>query len=372
MALFTAGADVYQFCSWELKDGKGVDDYIAGRVGTDPAKQCEVYHELFERAVPFIETLVDSDVKTVTGELHRTQDDRAQFELLRTKLAKHFKIPKDSFGHFRRGEKDGVAAAPRRSRLQPNRGTRRLTAKEVLDEICATIGRFGCDQAIPVPRGCALDRAHLPARRGRHPADFTHHVAGRKLRENNPTQVGFLPEQPPGSRRQYQLRGDLPHHQRHFTHHDVGRGGFVFGDNEEMRGVIDSGHEREFAWVIRTAAEGEDTVYFATWCPKALAMIGLPKRTILSRSIHVRLDRKPSGVTTEKLKKKHFAEFEDLRRKISRLANDIREQVRVFESDLLENRAGDNWESLAAIANAAGDDWVIATTKAAEQMKGKT
>ena len=74
-------------------------------------------------------------------------------------------------------------------------------------------------------------------------------------------------------------------------------------DNAEMRGVIDSGHEREFAWVIRTAMEGEDTVYFSTWCPKALAMIGLPKRTILSRAIHVRLDRKPSGVTTEKLKK---------------------------------------------------------------------
>ena len=31
-------------------------------------------------------------------------------------------------------------------------------------------------------------------------------------------------------------------------------------ENEEMRGVIDSGHEREFAWVIRTAMEGEDTV----------------------------------------------------------------------------------------------------------------
>src|SRR4029077_9744763 len=60
MALFTFGADVYQLCTWKLQAGKGVDDYIAGRVGTDPAKQCEVYHELLERAVPFIETLEDS------------------------------------------------------------------------------------------------------------------------------------------------------------------------------------------------------------------------------------------------------------------------------------------------------------------------
>jgi hypothetical protein len=35
-------------------------------------------------------------------------------------------------------------------------------------------------------------------------------------------------------------------------------------ENEEMRGVIDSGQEREFAWVIRTAMEGEDTVYFSS------------------------------------------------------------------------------------------------------------
>ena len=145
MALFTAGADVYQLCTWELKDGKGIDDYIAGRVGTDPAKQCEVYHELFEKAVPFIETLGDSDVKTVTSELHRTQDDRAQFELLRTKLAKHFKIPKDSFGQFRRGEKgDAAGSAIRTIPPTAKPWDEPVEAKEVLDEICATIRRFEC------------------------------------------------------------------------------------------------------------------------------------------------------------------------------------------------------------------------------------
>ena len=86
MALFTAGADVYQLCTWELAAGKGIDDFISGKAGTDPAKQCEVYNGLFEQAKPFIETLGDSDVKTVTLELHRTQDDRAQFELLEPSL----------------------------------------------------------------------------------------------------------------------------------------------------------------------------------------------------------------------------------------------------------------------------------------------
>ena len=129
MALFTFGADVYQLCTWKLKDGKGIDDYIAARAGTDPAKQCEVYHELFATAVPFIETLGDSDVKTATAELHRTQDDRAQFELLRTKLAKHFKIPKDSFGHFRHGEKEASRRQRRPYHPQPNHGTNQKAKK---------------------------------------------------------------------------------------------------------------------------------------------------------------------------------------------------------------------------------------------------
>jgi hypothetical protein len=103
MMFFKSGADVYQLCTWDLKDGKGFDDFVASKAGTDLDKQREVYHGLFENAVPFIETLSDSDIKTVTAELHRTQHDRVQFELLRSRLGKQFRIPKDSFGHFRGG-----------------------------------------------------------------------------------------------------------------------------------------------------------------------------------------------------------------------------------------------------------------------------
>jgi hypothetical protein len=71
-----------------------------------------------------------------------------------------------------------------------------------------------------------------------------------------------------------------------------------------------------------------DTAQFSTWCPKAIARIGQPKRTILSRSIPIRLERKAKGVKTEKLKSAHADDLEDLRRKISRLANDIRAQMR--------------------------------------------
>jgi putative DNA primase/helicase len=80
-------------------------------------------------------------------------------------------------------------------------------------------------------------------------------------------------------------------------------------ENEEMRGVINSGHEREFAYVIRNVSLPNGELIpseFSTWCPKAIAMIGMPKRTILSRSVHIRLGRKPKNAKTEKLKKKHY------------------------------------------------------------------
>ena len=145
-------------------------------------------------------------------------------------------------------------------------------------------------------------------------------------------------------------------------------------ENEQMRGVINSGHERQLAYVIRVINDAGETGQFSTWSPKAIARIGQPKRTILSRSIPIRLERKSKETKTEKLKSGHKLEFEDLRRKISRLANEIRSSVQVFKlrADWLSNRAGDNWEPLFAIATVAGDDWLKATEAAALTMSSKS
>jgi putative DNA primase/helicase len=121
--------------------------------------------------------------------------------------------------------------------------------------------------------------------------------------------------------------------------------------------------------VIRVVGVNNDTTaQFSTWCPKAIAMIGLPKkRTTLSRSIHIRLGRKNADAKMEKLRRKHYD-------KIFRLANQIREQVKAFvekEDDLLGNRAGDNRQPLFAIANAAGEDWLKIAQQAAQTMTRK-
>jgi putative DNA primase/helicase len=143
-------------------------------------------------------------------------------------------------------------------------------------------------------------------------------------------------------------------------------------DDEVLRGVIDSGHEREFAFVLRVINDQGDVGNLGTWCPKAIAMIGLPKRTIISRAVHIRMDHKSDDIKKEKLRRKHFKELEPLRCRIARLANDIRDRVRAFEeSDLLGNRADDNWHPLFAITSTAGDQWLKDAVQAAEQMSRK-
>jgi putative DNA primase/helicase len=142
-----------------------------------------------------------------------------------------------------------------------------------------------------------------------------------------------------------------------------------------MRGVIDSGHERQMAYVLRVINDKGDVGQFSTWCPKAIAMIGVPKRTILSRSIRIAIERKGKALKLEKLRRKHFAQFEDLRRKISKAASMIKEAVRnnsMSDDDtMLSNRVGDNWEPLLAIAGAASDDWLEKAKSDAESMHDK-
>lgn len=139
--------------------------------------------------------------------------------------------------------------------------------------------------------------------------------------------------------------------------------------DSELYGILNSGHEKELAWVCRTVGEDHEPRRFSTWCPRAYAMIGLPKRTLLSRSLVIRLLRKPSGAALERLPKlRHMGpEWERWRRQCARWAADAAAAMQAAESLApgLSNRAADNWEPLLAIAEAAGKDWPARARSAA-------
>lgn len=63
-------------------------------------------------------------------------------------------------------------------------------------------------------------------------------------------------------------------------------------DNEEMRGIINSGHSRENAYVLRCEGDDHKPTRFSTFCPKVLSGIGKLAGTIMDRSIILSLRRK--------------------------------------------------------------------------------
>jgi putative DNA primase/helicase len=128
-------------------------------------------------------------------------------------------------------------------------------------------------------------------------------------------------------------------------------------DNEELRGILNSGHTKAAANVIRIVDHKPGR--FSTWAPKAVATIGTLADTLEDRAVLVRLQRKPPGATVDRLPRRDNADFAVLRSQAARWAADNFDKL--VESDPkmpdLNDRAADNWRPLLAIADLAGGEW---------------
>lgn len=144
-------------------------------------------------------------------------------------------------------------------------------------------------------------------------------------------------------------------------------------ENEELRGVLNSGHTRDTAFVIRCEGEDFEPRRFSTWGPKAIALIGSLPDTLTDRSIVIPLRRKNPSERVEKLR--HVGDLEPLARRCLRFANDHREAISRARPGIpegLNDRAGDNWEPLLAVADSAGGDWPTKARTAASVLSGAT
>lgn len=148
---------------------------------------------------------------------------------------------------------------------------------------------------------------------------------------------------------------------------------FISDEKSELRGIINSGHTRFNAFVIRTVGEDHTPQRFTTWCAKCLAGIGNLPDTIKDRSIIITLKRKLIEVKVDKIRHANKSEIFDLQRQCTRFAKDNISDLalsRPLVPEELNDRAADSWEILFAIADVAGKDWPHLARKSAIRISG--
>jgi putative DNA primase/helicase len=145
--------------------------------------------------------------------------------------------------------------------------------------------------------------------------------------------------------------------------------------HDEIRGILNSGHTRTSAFVIRAEGEGNEPRMFSTFTPKVIAAIGSLPDTLEDRSIKIPLSRKPTNVTKLDAfdEKALRAVCEGVRRRIARAVADYDADLAEMEPERpegLHDRAWNNWRPLLAVATFASDEWRQAAMRAAQALTG--
>lgn len=145
-------------------------------------------------------------------------------------------------------------------------------------------------------------------------------------------------------------------------------------DNDELRGILNSGHTKPTAFVIRSQGEDHEPKIFSTWAPKAIALIGELQDTLADRAIVIPLRRRAPGERVTPLRLDRITdEAETLRRQLRRWADDHAETLADMDPAVpkgLHDRECDNWRPLLAIAELAGPLVLQQARKAAVELSG--
>jgi putative DNA primase/helicase len=140
---------------------------------------------------------------------------------------------------------------------------------------------------------------------------------------------------------------------------------------DDLRGIINSGHTRTSAFVLRSVGDAFEPKSFSTWGAKILCGIGKLPETIMDRGIILELRRKLRDESVERLRHAPPDLFPRFASMLARWSDDHSELVRVARPVLpesLNDREQDSWEPLLAIADTAGGDWPGIARKAASKL----
>jgi hypothetical protein len=136
-------------------------------------------------------------------------------------------------------------------------------------------------------------------------------------------------------------------------------------NHEDLRGIINSGHQRNRPYV-RWDMMARKPEHCPTFAMAALASIGDLPDTIMDRAVVVRMRRRaPDEVVSPYRTRRDAPPLHKLRDRICEWARLHVGELQAAEPDMpVEDRAADTWEPLVAVADLAAGEWPARARKA--------
>jgi hypothetical protein len=135
--------------------------------------------------------------------------------------------------------------------------------------------------------------------------------------------------------------------------------------NEDLRGLLNAGHQRNRP-AIRWDAGTRSLEKIPTFAMAALAGIGAMPDTIEDRAVVIRMRRRAPGETVATFRYRDRPALTDTAAALAGwLGAHLPELERADPAMPLEDRAADTWEPLIAVADLAGADWPTVARNAA-------
>jgi putative DNA primase/helicase len=144
-------------------------------------------------------------------------------------------------------------------------------------------------------------------------------------------------------------------------------------DNEELRGLLNSGH-RQGGQAYRCVGDSNEVRGFQVFAPAMLCGIGALPGTLHDRSIVIRLERAKQGELRARFDSRRVDTEKELCRKLARWCADNASSFKSCDPAMPQNafnRLSDNWRPLFAIAEIAGGDWPQRSAVAFTKLNGR-
>ncbi|PRY00698.1 DUF3631 domain-containing protein [Allonocardiopsis opalescens] len=149
------------------------------------------------------------------------------------------------------------------------------------------------------------------------------------------------------------------------------RGGKVAEQNEELRGLLNAGHQRGRP-ARRVVGKGTEqfVAEFPTFAMAALAGIGSMPDTIEDRAVVITMRRRAPGEKVDKFRyRRDQLPLHELRDRLSDCVRANLDELGQAEPNMpVEDRAADTWEPLIALADVAGGSWPKRARQAAKAL----